>query len=137
MADDSREVAQRAYDAFARGDIEGVLATFDENIEWNAPAVLPHGMQVKGRDAVGGFFQKLASVWDPGFAIQVDSIVAEGDRAFASGTASGSIDGVPGSYRWVHAWTIADGHCIRFDEYVDPSPEVIAASTRERAGAGA
>jgi uncharacterized protein len=135
MADDSREVAERAYDAFGRGDIAGVLETFDENIEWNAPQVLPHGMHVRGRDAVGGFFEKLVSVWDPGFGIEIDSIVAEGDRAFASGTATGALDGTPASYGFVHAWTIADGLCVRFDEYVDPSPEVIAASTHERAGA--
>ena len=137
MSDENRELLQRAYDAFGRGDIPGVLETFDENIEWNAPAVLPHGMQVRGRDAVAGFFQNMASIWDPGFGLEIDTIVAGGDRAFASGTAGGSIDGVQGSYGFVHAWTIAGGRCIRFDEYVDPSPEVIAASGRVRAAAGA
>ena len=137
MSDENRELLQRAYDAFGRGDIPGVLETFDDDIEWNAPKVLPHGMSVRGREAVGGFFQTIADVWGTSLALQLDSIVAEGDRAFATGTASGSIDGVRGTYRWVHAWTIAGGRCIRFDEYVDPSPEVIAASSRVRAGAGA
>ncbi len=137
MSDQNRELLQGTYDAFGRGDMPGVMETFDENIEWNSPEVLPHGMHVRGREAVGGFFEKLGSTWDPGFGIEIDAVVAEGDRVFATGRASGAIDGVDGSYGFVHAWTIADGHCIRFDEYVDPSPEVIAASTRVRAGAGA
>jgi ketosteroid isomerase-like protein len=132
MSHDNRERIQSAYDAFGRGDIGAVLATFDENIEWNAPAVLPHAMTVKGRDAVAGFFQNLVATWDPGFGIEIDALIVDGDRACAIGRASGQIDGVDMSYGLVHSWELRDGLCVRFSEYVDPSAELILAATAVR-----
>jgi hypothetical protein len=32
---------------------------------------------------------------------------------------------VAATYGFVDAWTIHDGICVRFDEYVDPSPELL------------
>ena len=37
----------------------------------------------------------------------------------------------------MHAWTLSDGICVRFDEYVDPSPEVISAAAQRLAAASA
>jgi len=125
MSEQNRQLLERTYEAFGRGDVAAVLEAFDEQIEWSTPEVLPHAMQVKGRDAVGGFFEKLASEWDPGFGIEIDEICASGDRACAIGRATGHLDGTPASYGFVHAWTIRDGACVRFDEYVDPSAELI------------
>jgi ketosteroid isomerase-like protein len=125
MSEDNRRLVERAYEAFGRGDVAAVMEAFDEQIDWNTPEVLPHAMQVKGRDAVGGFFEKLASEWDPGFGIEIDDICASGDRVCAIGKAAGHLDGTPASYGFVHAWTIRDGLCVRFDEYVDPSAELI------------
>jgi ketosteroid isomerase-like protein len=52
--------------------------------------------------------------------------VASGDRVCAIGRAKGALDGGQASYGFVHAWTVRDGACLRFDEYVDPSLELIA-----------
>jgi ketosteroid isomerase-like protein len=100
-----------------------VIAVLDEKIAWRAPDVLPHAMAVDGRDDVGKFFQKLASTWDD-FDLKVDDMVASGDRVCVIGRA-GTLSGVQASYGFVHAWTVRDGVCVRFDEYVDPSPELI------------
>ena len=124
MANDNAELVRRTYEAFGRGDIPAVIAVIDENIVWNAPGVLPHAMAVDGRDDVGKFFQNLASTWD-GFFLEVDDLVASGDRVCAIGRAGGTLDGEQASYGFVHAWTVRDGVLVRFDEYVDPSPELI------------
>jgi uncharacterized protein len=83
-------------------------------------------MAVNGRDDVGAFFQKLASTWE-GFNLEVDDLVASGNRVCAIGRAGGTLDGEQASYGFVHAWTVRDGVCVRFDEYVDPSPELLSA----------
>jgi ketosteroid isomerase-like protein len=128
MSNDNAELLRGTYEAFGRGDIPAVMAVLDENIVWNAPAVLPHAMAVGGRDDVGRFFQNLASTWED-FALEIEDLVASNDRVCAIGRAGGKLNGEQASYGFVHAWTVRDGVCVRFDEYVDPSPEVIAAST--------
>jgi ketosteroid isomerase-like protein len=127
MSNDNAELLRGTYEAFGRGDIPAVMAVLDENIVWNAPRVLPQAMAVSGRDDVGRFFQKLASTWED-FGLEIEDLVASGDRVCAIGRAGGTLNGEQASYGFVHAWTLRDGICTRFDEYVDPSPEVIAAS---------
>ena len=124
MSKDNAELLRDTYEAFARGDIPGVIGVLDEDIEWNVPAVLPHAMHVRGRDDVGGFFQKLPATWDD-FGLELDDVVASGHRVCVIGRASGTLDGEQASYGFVHAWTVRDGVCLRFDEYVDASPELV------------
>ncbi len=124
MSNDNAELLRGTYEAFGRGDIPAVMGVLDEDIEWNVPAVLPHAMDVRGRDEVEAFFQKLASTWDE-FGLELDDLVASGDRVCAIGRAQGTLDGGQASYGFVHAWTVRDGVCVRFDEYVDPSAELI------------
>jgi ketosteroid isomerase-like protein len=38
MSQQNIDIVKTAYEAFGRGDIPGVVATFDPNIEWVAPA---------------------------------------------------------------------------------------------------
>jgi uncharacterized protein len=125
MSNDNAELLRGTYEAFGRGDIPAVMGVLDENIIWNTPAVLPHAMTVRGRDDVAAFFQKLASTWED-FSLEIDDVVASGDRVCAIGRAGGTLDGEAASYGFVHAWTVRDGVCVRFDEYVDPSRELLA-----------
>ena len=125
MPNDNAELLSDTYEAFGRGDIPAVLGVLDEEIVWNAPDVLPHAMSVAGRDDVAMFFQNLGSTWSE-FGLEIDELVASGDRVCAIGRASGTIDGDRASYGFVHAWTVRDGVCVRFDEYVDPSPGLVA-----------
>jgi ketosteroid isomerase-like protein len=125
MSNENTELLRHTYAAFGRGDISAVLGVLDENIVWNAPAVLPHAMTVNGRDDVGAFFQNIASTWED-FNLEIDDFVASGDRVCVIGRAAGTLNGQGASYGFVHAWRIRDGVCVRFDEYVDPSPELLA-----------
>jgi ketosteroid isomerase-like protein len=125
MSNANAELMRTTYEAFGRGDMAAVLGVLAENIVWHAPAVLPHAMPVSGRADVPAFFQNLASTWED-FSLEIDDLVASGDRVCAIGHAGGRIGGVAASYGFVHAWTITDGVCVRFDEYVDPSSELLA-----------
>ena len=136
MSNDNVARLNGVYEAFGRGDMATVMAAFAEDIEWNSPAVLPHGVQVRGRDEVGAFFGTLASTWED-FGIEIDAVFGSGDRVCATGHAAGSLNGTRASYGFVHAWTLSDGICVRFDEYVDPSPEVISAAAQRLAAASA
>jgi uncharacterized protein len=124
MADGNLELVQGAYEAFGRGDIPGVLGILSDDVQWSVPEFLPQGMKVQGRDAVVGFFENLGSTWE-NLNVDVDDFVASGDRVCAIGNASGTTGGSDVTYGFVHAWTVRDGAAVRFDEYVDPPPELL------------
>ena len=51
------------YAAFGRGDIQGLLALFAEDIEWISPGEgLPLAGTYRGHAAVADFFQKLSEM---------------------------------------------------------------------------
>ena len=125
MSDKNLELARGAYDAFGRGDIPAVLGALSEDVEWNAaPAVLPHGTKARGREAVGEFFQGLGSTWQD-FSVDAQDFLASGDRVCVIGRADGTLNDTKTGYGFVHAWTVRDGELARFDEYVDPDPELL------------
>jgi uncharacterized protein len=125
MSNKNVELLRGAYEAFGRGDIPAVLAILDEDIAWSAaPNVLPHGLKVQGRDEVGRFFQGLGSTWSD-FSVQVHDYVASDDRVCVTGRADGQLNGTRTGYGFVHSWTVRDGACVRFDEYVDPDAEML------------
>lgn len=124
MADGNLELVQGAYEAFGRGDIPGVLGILSDDVKWSVPEFLPQGMRVQGRDAVVGFFENLGSTWE-NLNVDVDDFVASGDRVCAIGNVSGTTGGSEVTYGFVHAWTVRDGAAARFDEYVDPPPELL------------
>jgi uncharacterized protein len=124
MPHDNVQLLQKTYDAFGRGDIAAVMESFADDITWHAPAVLPHGMDAKGKEEVGGFFQRLVGAWD-GLTLDFGHFVASGDRVCVIGRARGRLDGTETGYGFVHCWTVRDGLCTDFDEYVDPAPELL------------
>lgn len=119
MSQPDADLIRRTYEAFARGDIPAVMANFADDIDWNAPDVLPHGSHVRGHDGVGEFFGRLASLWSD-FGLEIDDLVASDDAVFGRGRASGKLDGTPTGYGFVHVFTVRDGKVARFDEYVAP-----------------
>jgi ketosteroid isomerase-like protein len=125
MSDQNVALLRGAYEAFGRGDIPAVLEVLADDIEWSAaPAVLPHGARVHGREDVGGFFQGLGSTWSD-FSVDAQHYVASGDRVCVIGRADGNLNGTRTGYGFVHSWTVRDGTCVRFDEYVDPDAEML------------
>jgi ketosteroid isomerase-like protein len=125
MPTDNVELLRNTYEAFGRGDIPTVMAAFAEDIELSVPEVLPHGGTSRGLDEVAGFFERLASTWED-FGLELDALFGSGDHVCAVGRAGGSLDGVRTGYGFVHVWTVTDGACRRFDEFVDPEPELLA-----------
>jgi uncharacterized protein len=120
------DLVNGAYEAFARGDIDGVLGAVDPGVRWRVPAVLPHGGAFEGREGVGRFFAGLAERWD-GLEVDADPPIADGDRVAVTGRATGRLrsTGAQTGYGFVHVWTLRDGRATAFDEYVDPAPELL------------
>ena len=124
MSDQNVGLVQGAYESFARGDVPSVLGLLAEDLEWTVPRPLPQAVDAHGRDEVGAFFERLGGIWE-GLDIQVTDLVASGDRVCVIGRGSGKVDGRDAGYGFVHAWTLADGKAVRFDEYAQPGAGLV------------
>ena len=118
MSSNDVQTLQAAYDAFAKQDIPAVMATFQDDIEWELPDSIPFGGKFTGHDGVGDFFGQLGQYWQE-LAVEPQEFIDGGERIVAlvrvSGTASGGSVDSPS----VHVWTMRDGKAAAFREYPD------------------
>ena len=124
MANQNLDTIRGAYEAFSQGDLPGVLAILADDIAWTVPPPLPQAVDANGRDEVGAFFERLGTLWE-GLDLELSDFVASGDRVCVIGRGSGKVDGRDATYGFVHAWTLADGKAVRFDEYSQPGAGLV------------
>jgi ketosteroid isomerase-like protein len=124
MPDQNLDIVRGAYESFSQGDVAAVLDIMADDVAWSVPPPLPQAAEARGRDEVGAFFERLGALWE-GLALELDDFVASGDRVCVIGRGSGKVDGQEAAYGFVHAWTLADGKAVRFDEYAQPGPELL------------
>jgi ketosteroid isomerase-like protein len=114
------QLVQKGYADFLKGDVAGVLAVLDENVEWSIPGELPDSGTHRGKAAVAKFFQTVAEIW----TFQVFNpreYVASGDKVVAIGdyAATSNATGKAVAAEWVMVWTIRNGRVVAFREYTD------------------
>jgi len=120
-------IVRRGYDAFGRGDIEGLISLFDENIEWSSPGPsdLPTSGQRRGHQQVRQFFGSVNELYD--FQkFEPHTFIAEGDHVVVLGedTAVVKSTGKAITESWAHVFTVKNGKIVRFQEYIDTAAAV-------------
>ena len=105
------------YDAFARGDLQGAFAVFAEDILWHVPGRGPLSRDYRGHAEVVGFFQHSMELSRGTFRIQVDDILAKGDRVVVLCIESAQRGDRSWSSPQVHVWTLKDGRATVFWQY--------------------
>jgi ketosteroid isomerase-like protein len=125
----SVEIVKRSYDAFARGDMEGVLGDMDPDIEWHQAQGLPHGGYYRGlEDVKRNIFDPLDTEWWDEFTATPDEFLDAGEHVVVlgryRGTAkqTGRVLDVP----FVHVWTLRGDKAVRFRQFLDTAGWVAA-----------
>jgi ketosteroid isomerase-like protein len=112
---------QGAYDAFARGDVPGVLGILGPDIAWTEAEGFPYGGTYIGPQAVlEGVFMRLGTEWD-GFTAVPDEFIDGGDAIVATGKYTGVYRATGKKFQadFAHVWKMKDGKATRFTQYVD------------------
>lgn len=116
------EVVQQAYNAFKTGDIETLLNTFTEDIEWYTPEAehVPFGGKHHGREEVAKFFAGL----DENEEVQQfepREFITQGNMVIVLGSYEAKVKATDRIYHleWAHVFSISDGQIASFHEYVD------------------
>lgn len=124
-------IVRRSYEAFARGDMDAVMADMDEAIEWHQAQGLPHGGTYRGLAAVrANVFDPLDRDWWSAFSALPDEFLEAGDEVVVLGRYHGTarqtdkeLD-VP----FVHIWSLRDGKAWRFRQFLDTAGWIEALS---------
>lgn len=114
-------IIQGAYEAFAKGDVPGVLGILDANIAWKEADGFPLAGTYHGPQGVlEGVFMQLGTLWE-GFAAVPHEIIDGGDTIVALGKYSGKALATGKSFQadFAHVWKFQNGKVTRFLQYVD------------------
>jgi ketosteroid isomerase-like protein len=127
------QVVKRLFEAFSKGDIQGALNTFAENVDFQSPVTRHAEPQIswaKPRHSPGevaAFFKEMAE------KMQVRSMepiefTAQGDRVAVEGKNTGIVKSTGRSYEhdWAMVFTIRDGKIVRHRHYYDTADLLFA-----------
>ncbi|HYJ81467.1 MAG TPA: nuclear transport factor 2 family protein [Allosphingosinicella sp.] len=123
MSERNVELIRGIYDAFAAGDIEGVVGRMSPDMVWNEAENFPYadGNPYRGPEAIlGGVFARLGSEWD-GFAALPEEFLDAGDTVVVLGRYRGACKATGRALdaQLAHVWRVADGKAVRFQQYTD------------------
>jgi ketosteroid isomerase-like protein len=110
----NEDLIRGGYEAFAQGDIPGVLKVFSPEIVWTIPGRSPLAGVYRGHDGVLGFFTQLGERSGGTFRLELVDLLANDTRAVALTREQAEREGRALDVRGVHVWTIADGQATTF-----------------------
>jgi len=120
-------IVRRVYEAFGRGDLDGLIALLDPQVSWRTPGPpdLPTAGLRHGTDAVRDFFGVLLNTFEITDFVPSD-FLAQGDKVVVLGTSRERVKpaGTAVDFRWVHVYTLHEGRIVTFDEPADVSAQV-------------
>ncbi len=109
------------YAANDRGDLDGMLESFAEDISWTEAAGFPYAGTYVGPEAVTAYvFQRIQDDWDD-YTVVIDELVDGGDVVVGIGTYSGTHreTGRFFAARVAHVWRLAGGRVVAFEQFTD------------------
>lgn len=106
------ETLKSGYEAFARGDADGMTAVWNDDIRWEGTnsEELPGGGQHQGKQAVLQMLGSIQEAWDT-FSVTPDEFIEQGDTVVVLGHAQGRAKATGNELKWpfVHVWRMRDG----------------------------
>ena len=116
------DAVRRFYDAVARGDVPGVVASLHADLRWTEAEGFPYfsGVWRSPQEVVEKLLVPLGRDWD-GFTATPHEFLADGDRVVTFGVYSGvnRSTGKAMQAPFAHRWEVRDGKLARFDMHAD------------------
>ena len=121
---DNVSIIQGAYNSFAAGDVESVLAVFDPNIVWNEAENFPYAdgnPYIGGEAIVNGVFARIGAEWDNFHLTDLKLHDMSNNMVLVTGRYQGTYkkNGKPLNVQMAHLWTLKDGKIVAFQQYAD------------------
>lgn len=136
MTEENLDVIRRGYEAFGRGDINALLESFDEQINWVTPGPpeLATSGNRTGRQAVAQFFTAVNDTFEIQ-RFEPREFLAQGDRIVVLGSETARVrtTGKVLELDWVHVFALRNRKVIAFQEFFDTAAVMAAMSASHAA----
>ena len=111
-AQENKEIIERGYEAFARGDLEATMSLFDDDVEWVQPGGSTVSGTYHGKTEVMEHMMRLA---EKSLTVKLNRLIAEGDTvvALTEVTAGGETG------RDADVFTLRDGKTVYVETHGD------------------
>ena len=128
MSQENVEAVRRIYEEYAAGDVDGLLARVDPEIEFDLSDRLPDEGLHRGREAYRQFLERTFELWAD-FRVEVEDLVDAGDAVVAiiHTTATGRGSGIEIDERVGHVFWLRDEIPHRFKVFSNRSVVLAAA----------
>ena len=126
-------MARRAYEAFNRGDVAGMVADIASEFEFVTTGTVPGMTGVyRGAEGMMEFLEWLRGEFDSP-SVEVRELIEEGDQVLAAVTlrGSGKQSGVEASWDLWHLWTYRHGKVVRGQAFTSTDDALEAAGLSE------
>ena len=116
----NREIAERGYERFNRGDLDFVLDMCTEDISWEDAAEMPDARVYRGPDEVRSFLASFDRHWEE-LRFEPEEILESGDSLVVCCrvVGRGKSSGVPVEQRVIHVWDFSGGRAWRARTFFD------------------
>ncbi|QXJ20738.1 nuclear transport factor 2 family protein [Actinomadura graeca] len=119
---EASDIIKAHYAASDRGDLDGMVEAFADDVAWTEMAGFPYAGTYVGVDAIkAGVFGRLGKEWE-GFSADPDEIVdGEDGTVVGIGHYSGTYRATGRSMRvrFVHVWRVKNGKVTGFEQFCD------------------
>lgn len=115
------DIVKAHYDASERGDLDGMMADFADNIRWSEMDGASTAGTFTGRDEIfQNVFMPIGRDWD-GFGVNLERLIDGGDDIVALGwyEAKHKKTGKLLKARMAHVWTVEGDKIVRFQQFAD------------------
>jgi hypothetical protein len=134
MSRENVELVRAAWDAWGRGDLDAVFATYHHDIEWDTTHFegWPETGVYRGHDGVRKFFDDWLATWDR-YEVRLEEAIEVGERVLTlywqRGVGRGG--GVPMEFRGAQVIEFRDGKIAVIDNYSDHAKALEAVGLRD------
>jgi ketosteroid isomerase-like protein len=108
------DLIRTGYEAWNRGDVEGVVSLLHPEIDWRGYTHIPESGALAGRAEVRAWLERFLDAWEE-LEIELTDVFDSGDRVVAlvrfRGIGRGSGVEVEGGVDG-HVWTVRDGQAV-------------------------
>ncbi|MFZ0546504.1 MAG: nuclear transport factor 2 family protein [Candidatus Promineifilaceae bacterium] len=121
--DDNVQVVQDLYAAFGRGDLPGLLALLDENVDWHfngRPQDIPFAGRWQGHIRIVDLFRTIDLNCDV-LEFGPDEVLIFDNHVLSLGYERVRVKATGREFEtnWAHLFTLKDGRVVRLREFYD------------------